>query len=250
MFGVTSPTADGAPASRRARRVASPRWLDLRLVSGLLLVLLAVVIGARVFASADHYTRVYVAARPLVPGERIAAGDLTVGRIRFDGQGRDYVAASGTLPTGYLVTRYVGSGELVPRQALTAAAPAGADSRLVTVPVEPGHLPSGLGHGDLVDVYFTPKPGAGQKAVKAALLLPAVPVDSTDNGSRGLAGTSSVSVVLAVPTVAVPATIQAVETGTIDLVTVPESAAAVLPSPGASPASPASSASTSASSSP
>ena len=64
--------------SPRANRLGSPRWLDTRLVLGILLVLLAVVVGARVFASADHYSRVYVARRALVPGEHLTATDLDV----------------------------------------------------------------------------------------------------------------------------------------------------------------------------
>src|SRR3954454_17131275 len=147
-------------ASARAARLATPRWLDARLVLGILLVLVAVVAGARVFASADHYSRVYVAKHDLVPGERVTAGDLTVGRVRLDGQGSLYIAA-GAPPVGYVVTRYVGAHEFLPVGALAAGAPKDADSRFVTVPVPAGHLPPGLTRGSLADVYLTPKAAAG-----------------------------------------------------------------------------------------
>jgi len=214
-------------ASPRASRLGAPRWLDARLVLGILLVLFAVVAGARVFASADHYSRVYVAKHDLVPGERVTAGDLAVGRVRLDGQGALYVAA-GSEPLGYVVTRYVGAYEFLPVAALAAATPKDADSRLVTVPVAPGHLPPGLTHGTLVDVYLTPKAAAGAAVPPPSLVLAAVAVQSREGGSRTFGGDSTLAVVLAVPADRVADMIHAVESGTIDLVAVPPGAAAAV----------------------
>jgi hypothetical protein len=224
-------------ASPRARRLATPRWLDARLVLGVVLVLVAVVAGARVFASADRYTEVYVASRPLVPGEHLGPTDLSVGQVRFSGEGSAYIAAAGHPPVGYLVTRYVGAGEFVPLAAVSATATHTADSRLVTVPVAPGHLPDGLGHGDLVDVYLTPKVASGRRVPAPIPLLASVAVDSYDDGSQSLSGGSTAAVVLAVPLDKVVAVVHAVESGTIDLVSVPAAAAAVAPSPDVSAAS-------------
>lgn len=221
-------------ASPRASRLATPRWLDARLVVGVVLVLLAVVSGARVFASADRYTEVYVARQALVPGEHLGAGDLSVGQVRFGGEGGSYVAASGAAPVGYLVTRYVGPGEFVPITALAASASDATTSRFVTLPVVPGHLPDDLAHGDLVDVYLTPKVGTEAKVPPPVQVLSSVAVDSYDDGSRSLAGGSIVSVVLAVPASRVTAVVHAVESGTIDLVRVPAAAAGSAPSPAGS----------------
>jgi hypothetical protein len=218
-------------ASPRASRLAAPRWLDARLVVGVLLVLLAVVAGARLFASAGRYSEVYVARHALVPGEHLGSGDLSVGQVRFDGEGGSYVAAAGRPPVGYLVTRYVGSGEFVPISALSASAAASTTSRFVTVPVVPGHLPNDLGHGDLVDVYLTAKVGADAKIPSPVQVLASVAVDSYDNGSSALAGGSADSVVLAVPADRVADLVHAVESGTIDLVGVPAAAAGPAPSP-------------------
>jgi hypothetical protein len=224
--------------SRRASRLATPRWLDVRLVLGVLLVLLAVVAGARVFASAGHYTDVYVARHALVPGEHLAAGDLSVGQVRFDGDGESYVAASGQAPIGYVVTRYVDPGEFVPRAALSASAAQIGASRFVTVPVSPGHLPDGLAHGDLVDVYVTAKVAAGDKVPMPSQVLAAVAVDSDDGGSQSLSAGSTVAVVLDVPANLVATMVHAVESGTIDLVRVPAAAApAALAPPATSPPS-------------
>ncbi len=210
--------------SPRATRTAVPRWLDVRLAVGVLLVLVAVVVGARVFASAGTMTPVWVAARDLVAGQHVGPGDLTVGHVRLDGQGGYYLSAHSGPPEGYVVTRFVGANEFVPANALSATA-VGSGTRLVTVPVQPGHLSADLARGALVDVYLTPKTGAGAVAPAPQLVLPAVPVESRDGGTGSFSGSSTVSVVLAVPADDVAAVVHAVESGTIDLVALPPAAA-------------------------
>jgi len=165
---------------------------------------------------------VLVARHDLVPGERIAPGDLSVGRVRLAGQGSLYVSA-GSLPVGYVVTRYVGAHEFVPAAALSAGT--AADARLVTVPVSPGHLPPTLTRGALVDVYLTPKSAAGSAVPAPLLVLANVAVQSREGGSRTFGADSSLSVVLAVPEDRVADVVHAVESGTIDLVAVPAAAA-------------------------
>jgi hypothetical protein len=217
--------------SPRARRLAAPRWLEPRLVVGVILVLASVVVGARVFATAGRYTEVYVARHQLVPGEHLAAGDLGVGRIRFSDDGGAYIAAASAPPLGYLVTRPVGLGELVPLAALSSSGVTASASRLVTVPVVPGHLPAGLGHGDLVDVYETPKVADGSAVPPPVEILASVAVDAAEGGSQSLTGSSTVSVVLAVPPDQVARVIHAVESGSVDVVRVPAAAAGAAPSP-------------------
>jgi Flp pilus assembly protein CpaB len=206
--------------SSPAARVALPRWLDARVAVGLLLVLVSVAAGARVVSSAGHLTPVYVAAHDLAPGERLTAGDVTVSRVRIDGDASRYLSATAPAPVGYLVTRAVGSHELVPAGALSAGS-ALADRRMVTVPVQPGHLPADLGHGDLVDVYLTPKVASGRDVPQPTLVLADVAVDGREGGSRGFGGESSLAVVLIVPADDVPAMVHAVESGVLDLVRVP-----------------------------
>jgi hypothetical protein len=227
---IRAPEALVPDPSPRASRLATPSWLDLRLVTGVVMVLLSVVIGARIFASADRYTQVYVARSSLVPGEHVAADDLRVGQARFDGEGAEYVAA-GAEPVGYVVTRYVGAGELVPIDSLAPHATAAAASRLVTVPVDAGHRPTDLAHGDLVDVYVTAKSGLGHAPAPPTRVLAGVPVDSADDGGDSLTGDGDSAVVLAVPTEDVDAMVAAVESGSIDLVRIPAADVAVAPSP-------------------
>jgi hypothetical protein len=194
-------------------------------VLGLLLLMSAVVVGARVFAAADRYSTVYLARHALVPGEQLRAGDVTVGRVRFDGQAGEYVR-SGAVPTGYLVTRPIAAGELIPRSALSASAMAVALSRLVTVPVATGHLPVDLARGDEVDVYVTTKASAGG-VNPPSLVLPAAVVDTVEAGG-GLSADDASTVVLVVPIRRVAAVVNAVESGDLDLVRVPPPAVAGL----------------------
>jgi hypothetical protein len=232
MNSINSPACHGGRgmaefASPRAVRLSTPRWLDARLVLGVVLVLVAVVAGARVFAAADHLTRVYVAAHDLAPGQHLAPGDLAVGRVRLQGQGSFYVAASAAPPVGYVVTRFVGAHEFLPLGALSATGVA-AGSRFVTVPVQPGHLSGDLGRGDVVDVYLTPKTAAGAVVPAPTLVLAGASVESREGGARTFSGGSSLAVVLTVPADDVGVVVHAVESGTIDLVTVPPGAVATL----------------------
>lgn len=212
-------------ASPRAARLAAPRWLDARLAVGVLLVAVSIVAGARVFTVADNTTAVYVAAHDLVPGQHLGEGDLAIGHVRLSGRAGLYIAASAAPPVGYVVTRFVGAHELVPVTALGATGTA-TRSRFVTVPVQAGHLADELARGDLVDVYLTPKAAAGASVPAPILVLAGVPVESRSGGSRTFSASSAFSVVLAVPAQNVAAIVHAVESGTIDLVTVPPSEAA------------------------
>ena len=212
-------------ASPRAVRMSTPRWLDARVVSGVLLVLVAVVAGARVFAAADDATPIYAAAHDLVPGQTVTAADLEVTRVRLGHDADRYVSAAVAAPVGYAVTRFVAAHELVPAGALAGGA-APAHTRLVTVPVQPGHVAEGLERGQLVDVYLTPKVGAGDEVPAPQLVVAAVPVESDSGGQRTFGGAATLSVVLAVPAGQVPRLVHAVESGTLDLVTVPRALAA------------------------
>ena len=207
-----------------ARRLTSPRWFDGRFLIGIVIVVVPIVIGAHVLAAADRYASVYVARRALVPGQHLVAADLVVGRVRFDGQGTRYIAA-GQPPVGYVVSRYVAAGELVPLAALTGTPTALAAERLVTVPVGAGHAPLDLLRGDVVDLYVTAKNPAGDKLVRPRLVIGAAPVDSVSN-SGALSSSGTVSVVIAVPAVSVGDVVRAIESGTLDVVRVPDAVVA------------------------
>ncbi|HVV77860.1 MAG TPA: hypothetical protein VHC43_17725 [Mycobacteriales bacterium] len=223
----------------QARRLPRPRWFDVRFLIGVAVVVIPIVIGAHILAAADRYASVYVARRALVPGQHLVADDLVVGRVRFEGQGDRYVAA-GRPPVGYVVTRYVAEGELLPIAALTGSPSALVAERLVTVPVGAGHAPLDLLRGDVVDLYATKKDPGGNKAAQPRLVIGAAPVDSVST-SGALSTSGSISVVIEVPAVSVGSVVRAIEGGTLDLVRVPGAAerAVDTPSPTSVPTAPA-----------
>jgi hypothetical protein len=143
------------PASPGASRLATPSWLDTRLVLGVLLVLVSVVVGARVLSAADRSTLVWAASKDLSAGSQLSAGDLEPVRVRlFDGLEARYVPADQS-PTGLLLERGLEGGELLPRQGLLSPQEE-VDLRLVTVPVEGSRFPLGLAADQQVDVWLTP----------------------------------------------------------------------------------------------
>src|SRR6478735_2422730 len=78
------PAPAGALPGPTPRRVRPPRWLDLRLVLGVLLVLGSVLLGARVVTAADATVPVWTAAGNLAAGTRLTAGDLVAVDVRLD----------------------------------------------------------------------------------------------------------------------------------------------------------------------
>lgn len=213
-----------------ATRVRGPRWRDPRLLVGVLLVLVSVAVGARLLASGDATTRVWVAARDLDIGRVLTADDLERADVRLLDSTDHYVSGS-SRPVGYVLTRAVGDGELLPRAALVAPGKA-AEHRLVTVPVHRGHLPPGLRGGERVDVFGTPE-AKGTQTVEPRLVVSGAVVSKVDDRRGGLgAGGTEVGVVLAVAPEAVDEVIGAIHAGDIDLVRIPLGAeSAATPSP-------------------
>ena len=161
MTAVRTPMPAGASAEAlpgpTPRRVRPPRWLDLRLVLGVLLVLGSVLLGARVVGAADATVPVWAAA-----GDLAAGTELTRGRPACR-------STSGwtTPPTPTCPRAPAPRAHAVPRRAgRRAAAAVGAGRRPPSscswrCPVQAGYVPPGLERGQLVDVYAVADPAAG-----------------------------------------------------------------------------------------
>jgi hypothetical protein len=211
------------PGSPTAARLGSPSWLDGRLVLGVVLVLVSVLIGAKLLASAETSQQVWVATHDLSPGTVLATGDLELGKARLFGASKLYLA--GDKPLGYVVQRGVSASELLPRDALSEPGPAVA-RREITLPVASGHLPPDLTGGQQVDVYVTPDDKAaraGLKALEPRLVLEALTVSRVQRGGGLGSSGQDQSVVLAVAPVQVLQLVVAMSQGHIDLVRVPRS---------------------------
>lgn len=237
------------PASPRASRLATPGWLDGRLVLGVLLVLVSVVVGARVLSAADRSTLVWAAGSDLTAGTQLSDGDLRQVRVRLlDGVEDSYVPVAQS-PAGLVLERGLESGELLPRRALLSPQE-DVDFRLVTVAVEAARFPAGLQRHQQVDVWLTPE-SARERAEQAAAADPAAPADSDapadepgvlrltgaqpvllrvvvaevpgEGGGFG-AGSTTRPVVLQVRPDDVERLVSAMSLGRLDLVRVPQSA--------------------------
>lgn len=213
----TEPTAPGATAPGAAavpgtvpRRVRPPRWLDLRLVLGVLLVLGSVLLGARVVAAADATVPVWSAAGDLAAGTQLAAEDLVAVDVRLDDVAGAYLATS-TQPEGRTLARAVRSGELLPRTALEEPA----ELVQLALPVQAGYVPPGLDRGQVVDVYAVADPAAGATAAgdgSVALVVAAAPVQAISGRTEGVlsTATTTVQVVVSVPVQDAPAVLAAI----------------------------------------
>jgi hypothetical protein len=196
--GRATPDPDPAPAGPRPRRVGPPRWLDLRLVLGVLLVLGSVLVGARVLTAADATVPVWAAGADLAEGTVLTADDLVAVPVRLDDVARAYLATS-TEPGGRVLARAVRAGELLPRSALDE--PTGAVQ--LALPVQAGFVPPSLTRGQLVDVYAVADPATG--ATKAGgdvdLVVGAAPVQAISGRGEGVlsTATTTVQVVVSVP---------------------------------------------------
>lgn len=230
------------PGSARANRLSAPGWLDGRLVLGVLLVLVSVVVGARLVSGADRSQLVWATTGDLAAGSQLAESDLTAVRVRLFEQVDRYLDASGPPPVGYVVRRGLGAGELLPGDAL--GLPEDESFRLVTVPVESGHFPPGLGDEQAVDVWMTPgragragAPATGSatgdggpvQAAGAQVVLQRVAVDSGPPQDSFRSGATVSPVVLRVREADVGALVSAMSLGRIDLVRVPRNAEAAVP---------------------
>lgn len=142
------------PVARRAR---TPGWRDPRLWLGLAIVAASVVVGSLVLGSSDDTVAVWAAAGPLRSGQVLTSDDLAVRRVRFDDPEAAslYLRAGEQVPPDLALSRDIGTGELVPRAALTGTA--GPRLRQVPLSVAPGQVPAALRVGDLVDVYVRPE---------------------------------------------------------------------------------------------
>jgi hypothetical protein len=178
------------------RRVRAPRWLDLRLVLGVLLVLGSVLLGARVVTAADATVPVWSVTGDLAAGTEIAAADLVAVEVRLGDAAGAYLAA-GTDPAGRTLARAVRAGELLPRSALEEPA----DLVQVALPVQAGYVPPGLTRGQVVDVYAVTDPAGTATGEGVTLVVGAAPVQAVSGRAEGVLSTAAttVQVVVAVP---------------------------------------------------
>jgi hypothetical protein len=191
------PSADALPGAT-PRRIRPPRWLDLRLLLGVLLVLGSVLLGARVVGAADATVPVWAVTGDLAAGTRLAADDLRAVDVRL-GDAADAYLSTSTRPEGRTLSRAVRAGELLPRAALEETT----ELVQLALPVQSGYVPPDLARGQVVDVYAVADPAAGATGVadgSVTLVVRNAPVQAISGRSEGVLSTptTAIQVVIAV----------------------------------------------------
>lgn len=185
----TSPAAPTPSTSPTPRRMSRPRWLNVRVVGGILLVVAAVVIGARVVGASAQTTTVWAAERDLAAGTVLIGTDLTTVEVNLGGTAGLYLGPGAASPIGMTVSTAVGAGELLAASVVEQPAA----GRVVAIGVEPANMPPGVDHGSAIDLYLIKGGGAGSEAEATTELIGRdLTVQSvTAPSSGGLSGATS-----------------------------------------------------------
>src|SRR6195952_5265423 len=180
-------TSDGDPVPRRVRR---RRWLDFRVIGGLLLVIAAVVIGARVVGASSHTSPVWAATKNLAAGTVLAPADLVAVDVNLAGNATQYLAAGADVTgvVGSSLQTPVEAGELLPVSAVTETKP----GRVVVIGVAPDRKAPGVEHGSVIDVYLTRGGRSSSAPAQTGPIAPGITVQSVPApASGGLSGATS-----------------------------------------------------------
>ena len=135
-----------SPLPRRLR-------LDPRIVLGLVLVAVSTLGVTGVVQGLNRTEPVYRAAGPLVAGAHISAADLVATPVRLGPA--DPLYLTGPVPAdGYVVTRTIAAGEMVPLSALGSASAVDVASVVVDLSTR---LSGSIVAGAVVDVWSAPR---------------------------------------------------------------------------------------------
>jgi hypothetical protein len=194
-----------APEHPRAR--PRPFWGDARFLLGVLLVVVSVAGVWLVVSAARQTAPVLAASRTIVPGQTVGADDFRTVDVAL-GTARDAYVAADALPQGAVATRTISEGELLPAEAVGAAA----EARVTTVVIDTAiDVPAGIAAGSRVEVWFAPALERGVFDTPRILVADATVASVTrDDDVIGQAGAS---LELVIPREDVAATLAAASDG-------------------------------------
>lgn len=186
--------------TRTARRLVKPSWKDARLIIGVLLVLLAVVIGSLAFSAVDDRVGMWAAKHTLTPGHTVSEEDFVRVDVQLGDAAPDYVRVDDRLPNGAIMDRLLEPGELVPKAAVID--PTDKRVREVPVRVDPIYL-SNLAVGSRVTVYVPETAAEDDSSDEPVTYIPLIEratVSSLPKTARGVMSSGSgSSAVIVVP---------------------------------------------------
>lgn len=195
----------GDSNERLARSATRPFWFDPRFAIGVVLVVGSVLGVSFVIAAVDDTVEVYAARTMLPAGTAVSAGDFDVTAVRLGASGAYYLAVDDLPEEGFVLSRAVAAGELVPLAALDERAALGHTSVVVTVG---GDVAAAVAAGATVDLWAAPQLEHGRFGSPAIVVASAEVVRLID-ASGFIGGDSGRSVELRVPTASIAAVLQA-----------------------------------------
>jgi hypothetical protein len=181
--------AEAPPTARQASRLAVPRWADPKLLLGVLLVIVAMLLGARVFAMADNTVEIYAVKADMKTGDALDGSSVVPVRVRFTASDNAdaYVSATEVIPSAMKVTHDLRAGEFLPRSAFASTTQA--QLLDMAIPVKDEAIPP-LHTGDHVNVVVQPQvTGQSSAAVMVLTDVPVVQVPSA--GGSGITGSNA-----------------------------------------------------------
>lgn len=156
----------------RASRLRVSVLRQPRVLAGVLLVLVATIVGAVFFARATQSSEYWVLSRDVRAGQPLTSADLAVTEAVVRGATADALVPAGTdLPDGARWASDRASGTLLTRDAWTTEASAVHE---LPLRVADGKAPHDLAAGDVVDVWVGP--GDQDPDAATAVVLEAVRV--------------------------------------------------------------------------
>lgn len=174
-------------------------WKEPRLVLGVLLVLGATVLGARLAAAGDDRVEYWAVRSSVTPGDAVREDMLEPTRIRLsEASAQNYLRTDEEFdaPLDELVWAHeLSRGSLVGRTSLIARA--GRSRGELPLSVAEGAAPGDLQRGDLVDVWVGPGPG-DDATTEAVRVLEAVKVLQTGDDAAALGGSLAQTVLVEV----------------------------------------------------
>ena len=181
--------------------------LDPRIVLGLVLVAVSTLGVTGVVQGLNRTEPVYRAAGPLVAGAHISAADLVATPVRLGPA--DPLYLTGPVPAdGYVVTRTIAAGEMVPLSALGSASAVDVASVVVDLSTR---LSGSIVAGAVVDVWSAPrKPGSATEYAAPVVLVSGATVVRTIAPQGIVQAAQQNTVELQVPRDDVAAVLQAV----------------------------------------
>lgn len=180
----------------RAERLRVRPWTDPRVLLGVVLVLAATVLGARVAAAADDSVQYWSLDTDVRAGDPVTRDQLVATDVRLSREtAARYLAVADELPASLddLVWRHdLARGGLLERDALAPSV--ASDQRELPLLVADGATPPDLARGDVVEVWVGPGPG-DDAGTPASQVLAAARVVRSGGGSSSFDGGSRTIVV-------------------------------------------------------